>query len=232
MNVVGGGWNPNGAVGNAMCMHLITDNIYIDIEFKSWNWMGTFSYYRSSAGKGIIPTTPTQPFWTNKLTNPITVHLKAGETHSETFWVYADGTVGDSFKFFSYVTPVGGTDFKQLSEKHIITLIAPVANNIPTAISLDSNTLTELQVQGTLIGNLSTTDADMSDTHTYSFSCVNSGTNDTDFQISGSQLQVKNSLPLGIYNVCIVSYDGQGGFIEQSFDITYRDAVSPIVTLS
>lgn len=225
MDVVGGGWNPDGAVGNPMCMHLITDDIYIDIEFQSWDWMGAFSYYRSTTGKGIIPTIPTQPFWTNELTNPITVNLKAGETHSETFWVYADGTVGDSFEFFTYVNPVGGGDFKQLSEKHTITLIAPVTNNLPTTISLDNNTLTELQAQGTLIGNLSTTDTDVSDVHTYSLTCINTGAHDTDFQISGSQLQVKNSLPFGVYNVCIVSYDRQGGILEQSFDIAYTVVV-------
>lgn len=227
IDVIGGGFNPSGSIGVPMCVHLITDDIYIDIEFASWNNFGTgFSYYRSTTGKGIIPTTPTQPFYTNELSNPITVNLDAGETHQETFWVYADGTVGDSFDFFTYATPVGLPDFRQESARHEITLIAPVVNNDPTDIALDNNTIPELEPTGTVIGNLSTTDADGGDTHSYSLSCVNAGTNDMDFQILGSELQVSSSLPFGTYNICVVSYDNRGGIVEQNFNIILEEDTS------
>jgi hypothetical protein len=226
IDVVGGGFNPDGAVGSPMCIHLITDDIYIDIEFQSWNFTGAFSYFRSTTGKGIIPTVPTQPFWTNELTNPITINLKAGETHSETFWVYADGTVGDSFDFFSYATPVGLPDFRQESSKHEITLIAPVVNSDPSDISLDNESIDAGEPVATLVGNLSTTDTDITDTYIYSLTCVISGADDNLFQTSGTELQSNISIIAGSYDICIVSYDNQGGIVEKNFTITSEDVVS------
>lgn len=84
-----------------------------------------------------------------------------------------------------------------------------MVNIDPTAISLDNNNLPELEPTGTLVGSLSTTDDDVADTHIYSFSCVNPGAHDADFQIVGSELQIQSLLPAGTYEICIVSYDNR-----------------------
>ncbi|MCP3889731.1 MAG: hypothetical protein GY702_12780, partial [Desulfobulbaceae bacterium] len=247
-DVVGGGWFPPAAVGSPMCIHLITDDIYIDIEFQSWE-NTAFSYYRSTTGKGIIPTTPTQPFYTDKPANPVTVNLSAGETHTETFWVYADGTVGDSFDFFTYATPVGLPDFRQNSEKHEITLIAPAPNRHPTDIQIDaanSDTVDENQTTATAIGILTTTDPDyIADSHTYSLACTTAGADDALFQISGSNLQTNAVFDYetptdngadGTYEVCIrTTDDGIGNLTyDETVTITINDLndTAPVITSS
>ncbi len=224
VDVVGGGWNPQGAIGSPMCLHIVAEDIYIDIEFQSWSWQTGFSYYRSTTGKGIIPTIPTQPFWTNELSNPITINLEAGETHTETFWVYVDGIIDDVFEFFTYITPVGLPDFKQESQRREITITASVANTTPADIILDATHGTAQQPQGTRVGNFNTTDVDSSDIHSYSLSCVNPGIHDGSFQIIGNKLQLgSSSLAAGNYQICVVSYDQKGGRVEKNFELTLQE---------
>jgi predicted extracellular nuclease len=94
----------------------------------------------------------------------------------------------------------------------------------PTDITLSNSSIAENQLSGTLVGNLSSTDQNPSDTFTYSF-C--GGTDDGSFQISGSQLQtnavfnyeVKNS-----YSICIRSTDSGSLFFDKTLPITITDA--------
>ncbi len=102
----------------------------------------------------------------------------------------------------------------------------------PTDIGLDNNSIQESLAVGTLVGNLSTTDEDAGETHTYS---LVSGIGDTDnasFTIDGDRLEsaevfdfeTKNS-----YSVRIQTNDGNGGLYEEAFTITIDD-LPPSIT--
>jgi uncharacterized delta-60 repeat protein len=106
-----------------------------------------------------------------------------------------------------------------------------LANNAPTDIALSNSTVAENQPTGTLVGNLTTTDLDPGDAHTYSFACAVPGADDGSFQISGSQLQTnaifdyetKNS-----YAICIRTDDGHGGTFDKAFTINVTDMVETL----
>ncbi len=97
-----------------------------------------------------------------------------------------------------------------------------VLNHAPTDISLDNNTIQENKPINTVIGNLSTTDADAGNTFTYTLS----GTDAANFAISGNQLvsnvvfdyETKSS-----YQVTVTSTDNYGAFYTKSFTITVLD---------
>ncbi|MCA9352783.1 VCBS repeat-containing protein, partial [Patescibacteria group bacterium] len=108
-------------VGIPFCVHLITDDVYVDLEFQSWTSGGAgggFSYYRTTVGKGLIPTTPTQPFYTSSA-NPFTLSVGEGETATHTFMVYADSEIGESFDFFGYADYAGGTNYQETTSREI-----------------------------------------------------------------------------------------------------------------
>ncbi|MFK7953730.1 MAG: LamG-like jellyroll fold domain-containing protein, partial [Ekhidna sp.] len=94
--------------------------------------------------------------------------------------------------------------------------------NPPTDISLDNTSVFENEAIGTVVGQLSTTDVDVSDTHTYSLS----GTDAASFQINGSALETaavfdfetKNS-----YDITITTDDGNTNTFDKNFTILIDD---------
>ncbi|MDX6581253.1 MAG: hypothetical protein QOI10_437, partial [Solirubrobacterales bacterium] len=68
------------------------------------------------------------------------------------------------------------------------------ANDTPTDIALSNSSVAENTAQGTDVGNLSTTDQDTADTFTYTLVAGAGSTDNGDFQINGSTLEVKNPL--------------------------------------
>lgn len=61
------GSNPPGAVNQPMVLHLIEDDIYLDITLTSWAEMGpgggAFSYVRSTPGPAVKAQVPMFPTW-------------------------------------------------------------------------------------------------------------------------------------------------------------------------
>ncbi len=119
------------------------------------------------------------------------------------------------------------------SEPNIIWLND--SNAIPTAINLSIQNMDENNSVSTTIGTFTTTDTDGGDSHTYS---IVSGTGDEDntqFSISGDELQLnfmpdyENPLDLGdtaannTYTVRVQTNDGNGGTYTDSFIITIND---------
>ena len=62
------------------------------------------------------------------------------------------------------------------------------ANQAPTDITLSAGSIAENQPVGTVVGTLSTTDADVGDTFTYSLVSGTGSTDNASFTISGNQL--------------------------------------------
>ena len=101
-------------------------------------------------------------------------------SNGKELWV-TDGTEAGT-KIASNINPGDSS-----SDPQYITVLVSNAN--PTNITLSSNTLAENSATGTVIGTLSATDADSSDTATFTFGCTVVGTNDGNFTIEGNTLK-------------------------------------------
>lgn len=109
---------------------------------------------------------------------------------------------------------------------------AVIPNQAPTDIHLSNATVNQSTGVNAAVGTLSTTDADGSDTHTYS---LVSGTGDTDnasFNILGTTLRANNASALseGSYSIRIRTTDPASGTYEEAFTITIVDDVAPTVS--
>ncbi len=101
-------------------------------------------------------------------------------------------------------------------------------NEAPTNITLSNSTIAENLVANTVVGNLTTSDPDAGDTHTYSLVSGSGSTDNSSFNISGTSLrssavfdfEAKNS-----YSIRIRSTDGGGENYEKSVTITITDVL-------
>ncbi|HWQ50917.1 MAG TPA: cadherin-like domain-containing protein, partial [Terriglobales bacterium] len=100
-------------------------------------------------------------------------------------------------------------------------------NTAPTDITLDPAEIAENAASGTVIGSLSTTDADVGDSHTYT---LVSGAGDADnasFSISESELKTSAVFDFeskSSYSIRIRSTDSEEATYDKSFTITVTDA--------
>ncbi|MEA2440977.1 MAG: hypothetical protein QOH76_2401, partial [Thermoleophilaceae bacterium] len=143
-----------------------------------------------------------------------------------------------SVKFFSAgPTPSGTRTVSfQVDDGHAASNLSNVAtrditvtndNVAPTDIALSQDTVATGQPSGAAVGTLSSTDADLGDSHTYT---LVSGTGDDDngkFQISGSTLQTSQALTAGDYKVRVQTDDGRGGTFQKAFTIHAIDDAPP-----
>ncbi|MDD2699058.1 MAG: BspA family leucine-rich repeat surface protein, partial [Arcobacteraceae bacterium] len=95
-----------------------------------------------------------------------------------------------------------------------------IPNSIPTNIILSPSIISENSTAGTTIGTLSSTDADSSDTHTYSF-C--GGVNDNSFIITGTTLKSNSVFDYetkSSYSVCIRTTDSANAIYDKNVTIS------------
>lgn len=111
--------------------------------------------------------------------------------------------------------------------------IAP-PNNAPTDIALSNASVNQSAGANVVVGTLSSTDADGSDTHTYSLVAGTGDDNNGDFNISGASLRATNPsiLSAGANSVRIQTSDNNGGTYEEAFTITVVDDVAPTINIS
>ncbi|WP_322993932.1 Ig-like domain-containing protein [Limnohabitans sp.] len=102
----------------------------------------------------------------------------------------------------------------------------------PSAIALSSNTLSNSASANTAVGTLSSTDATVSDTFTYSLVAGAGSTNNSSFSISGTSLVATNpsALSAGSYSVRVRTTDVAGNYFEQTFSITVTSNQAPVVS--
>ncbi len=132
-------------------------------------------------------------------------------------------TNGSSYTY--YVRCTDGLN-QNTSDYTIAFSISNSPNNPPTDITLSSSTIDENEAINTVVGTLSTIDADAGDSHTYSFSCGAPGVDDGSFNINNNELrssavfdyETKNS-----YDICLRTDDGNGGVLDKSFTIAVND---------
>ncbi|MEB3279248.1 MAG: DUF4347 domain-containing protein, partial [Lyngbya sp.] len=120
----------------------------------------------------------------------------------------------------------GGTFQKQL------TINVDNVNEIPTDITLDTNSLDENQAIGTVVGTLTSTDEDTNDSHSYR---LVAGVGDTDnglFDLVEGQLRTKASFDFetkSSYNIRVETDDKNGGTFQKQLTINV-DNVNEIPT--
>ncbi len=99
-------------------------------------------------------------------------------------------------------------------------------NDTPIAVALSDTSLTKNQPAGTAVGTLSTTDPDLSDSHTYSII----SDPDSAFQLVGDQLQTSTVLDFSgqsSYSVTIRTTDSGSATYDQVLTIT--EDLSPVI---
>ncbi len=102
----------------------------------------------------------------------------------------------------------------------------------PTAIALSSNTLSNSASANTAVGTLSSTDATVGDTFTYSLVAGAGSTDNASFSISGNSLVATNpsALSAGSYSVRVRTTDVAGNYFDQTFSITVTSNQAPVVS--
>ncbi|MBL9194232.1 MAG: putative Ig domain-containing protein [Opitutaceae bacterium] len=103
---------------------------------------------------------------------------------------------------------------------------------VPTDIGLSSVTITQSTATvGTTIATLTTLDADVGDTHTYSFAIGPGSTNNGSFAIVGATLRVGPvALNAGSYTLRLRTTDSTANNYEEIVIITVTDNVQPVIT--
>lgn len=131
----------------------------------------------------------------------------------------------------SYSIRVRVTDSIGASYDEVFTItIDDGVNDAPTDIALSSSTIEERQPSGSLVGILSVTDPDVSDSHTFA---LISGVGDTDnasFSISGTNLlsaEVFERATKSSYSIRVLVTDAGSLTYEEVFTITISDANDP-----
>ncbi len=100
-------------------------------------------------------------------------------------------------------------------------------NNTPTNMVLSNALIQENQPSNTLIGTLSTSDADAGDSHSYSLVSGTGSTNNGNFNINNNQLRSSNAFDFetkSSYSIRVETSDSKGGFYAKIFTIAIGDA--------
>lgn len=116
----------------------------------------------------------------------------------------------------------------------LITITVTGVNDDPTAIALSNNSLSENTGANFVVGSFSTTDVDVSDTHSYSLVGGSGSADNGLFNISGANLRTSGDVDAEIaktYSIRVQASDGNGGIAEAEFVITVTaEAVAPSVS--
>ena len=123
----------------------------------------------------------------------------------------------------SYSVTISAADDADHSASLTYTVNVTNVNETPTAISLSASAIDENSA-GAVIGDLTTTDVDANDTHTYTLS----GTDAASFEVVGGQLKLISSASANFetkssYSVTVTSTDAGGLTNSQDFSVTVND---------
>lgn len=156
--------------------------------------------------------------------------IGVGGDDNASFTVFGDELItNDVFDFStksSYTIRIRSTDNEGLFTEQVFVITINEINVAPTAISLDTITIPENEVIGTAVGNLSSTDANAVDSHTYTIVAGDGDDDNPSFAILGTQLvttEVFDVEAKSSYSVRIRTTDSGGLFVEDFFAINVTD---------
>ncbi len=163
-------------------------------------------------------------------THTYTLVAGAGDNDNEFFTISGNtlltAAVFDSAVKSSYSIRVQTTDSTGRTHQRTFTLSVSETNQAPTAIGLDVTAIAENEPAGTVVGTLTTTDPNPSDTHTYTLVSGEGSSGNAAFQIVGATLVTTEPLDFeeqSSYSVRIRTTDSGGLFTEQVFVISVTD---------
>jgi murein DD-endopeptidase MepM/ murein hydrolase activator NlpD len=134
----------------------------------------------------------------------------------------------------NYSIRIRSTDSGGLFTEKAFNIQVIDINESPTALTLSNAAIDENQPGGTTVGNLSASDPDNGDSHSYSLVAGTGSTDNALFQVSGSLLQSKGTFDFEVrrtYTIRVRVTDAGGLFLEAPFTITIRDINDPPTAL-
>ncbi|MDH4453353.1 MAG: autotransporter-associated beta strand repeat-containing protein [Verrucomicrobiota bacterium] len=147
----------------------------------------------------------------------------------------SNGLTAGNYRYLHFIVdslaPWATTGSAGLNEIEAYALPAP--SSAPTDITLTPASIAENNAANAAVGTLSTTDADVSDTFTYTLVGGTGSTDNAAFNMSGAALrltaapnfEVQNS-----YSVRVRSTDAGGAFFEKPFTITITNVIeTPVI---
>jgi gliding motility-associated-like protein len=174
--------------------------------------------------------------------NLTSIDTDAGDTHSYTLVSGTGDTNNASFEFSgnqlkakevfnfeaksSYSIRVRSSDAANLNFENTFTITVNNVNEAPSTIALSSTSINENSAIGTLIGNLSSTDVDAGDTHTYTLVSGTGDTNNASFVINNNELLVDQLFDFESklsYSIRLRSTDAGGLAYERTLQINILD---------
>jgi gliding motility-associated-like protein len=129
----------------------------------------------------------------------------------------------------TYIVIIKATDAAGnfTTQTFTVTVTDVVENLAPTNITLSKMNLFEANAIGAVIGNLTTTDPDVGDTHTYTLVSGAGSTSNANFTISGNQLKagvIFSYITQSTYSIRIRTTDAGGLSFEKVFSITISES--------
>jgi len=157
-----------------------------------------------------------------------TYSLAAGGTDNSSFNILSNQLrINAPFDFenkSSYAILIRSTDNGGLFFDKAFIITVNNVNETPTNITLSNTTIAENQPSNTVVGTLTTTDPDISDTYTYTLAA--GGTDNAKFNILVNQLRTSEEFDfevLSSYSIKIRSTDQNGLYFEKDFAISVTD---------
>lgn len=153
-----------------------------------------------------------------------------GDTDNAAFTISGSNLVtATTFDFetqSSYSIRVQTTDSAGATFEEVLTITVTDTNEVPTAIALDNSSVSEDAASGTTVGAFSTTDADASDTFTYTLVSGEGDTDNAAFTISGGNLVTATTFDFDTqssYSIRVQTEDSAGATFEQILTITITE---------
>ncbi|NJO70635.1 MAG: hypothetical protein HC825_00805, partial [Oscillatoriales cyanobacterium RM1_1_9] len=118
------------------------------------------------------------------------------------------------------------TDLAGATATQAFTIAVANVNDAPTALTLSNPDINENQPTGTVVGSFTTVDVDVSDVHTYSLVPGTGDTDNSQFEMFGSQLRALNPFDFegqNSYSIRVQTDDGNGGTFAQTFTVNVQD---------
>ncbi|MEI8086605.1 MAG: leucine-rich repeat protein, partial [Paludibacter sp.] len=140
-----------------------------------------------------------------------------------------DLTANTTYYVRAYATNMTGTSYG-----NEVTFKTLIPNSAPTNLALSANTIDENVTANSTVGTLSSTDPDTGNTFTYTLVAGTGSTDNTSFNISGSDLRITNSPNFEVknsYSVRVRTTDQGGLYTEKAFVITIID-INEVPTVS
>ena len=211
-------WSFTTAAGNSAPNDISLSNNTIAQDLPSGTTVGTLSTTDPDAGD----------------THTYSLVTGAGSSDNASFSISGSTLLtAASLSTGDYTIRIRSTDNGGLYVEKSFTISVTEPNVAPTDISLSHISIPENVPANSTVGTFSTTDANSSDSFTYTFVAGTGDTDNSAFSISGSTLTINNSPDYetkASYSIRVRSTDLGGLFTEKQFTIYIMDMDDPTTT--